>query len=144
MTASDSLQIFDRIQISHDGAPPITTAIPATTTLPPHPTTKLSGKWKDILYYDEDYDYSEVSEDYDDGTVNWDGPVPYKEPTPWVEVESSAPGQQWDKEVEDLVKVGQKFVFIKILLNNVFTVNSLSNLIHLSCSPYYVLREFRL
>lgn len=76
----------------------------------------MSGKWKDILYYDdyEVYDNSDALEDYDYGTVNWDGPVPYKKPTPWVDVESNAPVQQWDKEVEELVKVGLSLVFTLI------------------------------
>ena len=109
--SSNSIQIFDRIKVTHDGSPRLTTTTSATTTPPPLPTTKLSGKWKDVLYYD-DYDYSDASEDYDVADVNWDGPIPYKKPTPWEEVESSAAGQQWDKEVEDLVKGGLACVSI--------------------------------
>ena len=83
----------------------MTTTASTATTPPPLTTSKLSGKWKDVLYYDDvdDYDYIEELEDYDDGSVNWDAPVPYKKPTPWVDVENNAP-EEWDKEVQDLVK----------------------------------------
>ena len=110
--SSNSIQIFDRIKVTHDGSPRLPTPTSATTTPPPLPTTtELSGKWKDVVYYD-DYDYSDANEDYDVADVNWDGPIPYKKPTPWEEVESAAPGQQWDKEVEDLVKGGLAFMSI--------------------------------
>ena len=86
----------------------MTTTASTATAPPPLTTSQVSEKWKDVLYYDDDvYDYTEVIEDYDDGSVNWDAPVPYKKPTPWVDVENNVP-EEWDKEVQELVKGGRR------------------------------------